>query len=126
MIESDTLVATMTARTSTLSIAAVFVLVAPACGGDDSEQKRVEAAEWCRVTERIDSKPDWDPVIDYDLADEWIASAPADIRAMTEQAARIRRQLAKDPKPAALVEAERDIATYKDDNCPKDTSEAST
>ena len=56
-------------------------------------------------------------MIDYDLADEWMESAPDDIRDMTERAARIRRELAKDPKPPALVEAEREIATYKEETC---------
>lgn len=99
-------------------VAIVLGLGVAACtGGDDGERKRAEAAEWCHVTARVDSRPDWD-VIDFDLAAEWMESAPDDIRSATQHAARIRRELTKDPKPAALVEAEREITAYKKDNCP--------
>jgi hypothetical protein len=98
-------------------VAAAVVLLAAACGGGEG---KVDAGEWCRLTARVDSAPDWD-VITFDLADEWIESAPEDIRAMTVQAARVRRELAKDPKPRALIEAERMIAAYRKDHCSEDS-----
>jgi hypothetical protein len=103
-------------------VGAVLALTVSACAGDDDDRS-VEAAEWCEITARIDSKPSWDPVIDYQLASEWVDAAPEDIRDPTERAAGIRRELPKSVrKPAALVEAEEEIAAYKADNCPERAS----
>jgi hypothetical protein len=99
--------------------------IAGCAGGDDGEQKRAEAAAWCRVTGEVDRAFDdtqgqlaFTLPITYDVAEEWVEAAPKDIRVMTEQAARILREPLTDPANPDLQIARRDIGKFADDYCP--------
>jgi hypothetical protein len=110
---------------STLGVPAmVLALASAACMGDDEERKRAEAAEWCDVTLRLDDYLNgtdgtrtYTDQITYDQADEWIESAPEDIRGPTRQAALILRSLAIKPRPPALAEARKAIGFYAAEHC---------
>jgi hypothetical protein len=104
--------------------ALAVALVAAACmGDDDSEQKRAEAAEWCRMTTYLDDAADArdggyaSVQITYDRADEWIEAAPADIREATRRAAKIVRELQTDPPHPGLAPAREAIGDYAADYC---------
>lgn len=112
--------------TSTLSLVVTAVAFGlTALMGDDADQKRGEAAEWCEVTLRLDDYfDDTDGMraisaqIAYDTAAEWIDVAPSDIRESTERAARIMRDYSLLPRvPIELAHARKDIAAYAAEYC---------
>ena len=61
----------------------VLLLASSACSGDDGDQKRAEAAEWCEVTSQLDQYFDdrngmraLSGQIEWDRAAEWVDVAP--------------------------------------------------
>jgi hypothetical protein len=116
-------------RTRIAAVAAVLAMTG--CAGDDSKQKRAEAAEWCRITAGFESAFDQrtfrarglsgpgSSQIPWDRAAEWVDVAPREIRASTERAALILRELPTDPPHPDLKQARVEIADYAQDNCPK-------
>jgi hypothetical protein len=113
---------------STRVVATLVVLVCTGCMGDDSEQKRAEAAEWCRITTHLDQGFDsrgrrgpTDTQITYDRAADWVEAAPEEIRPATERAAHVLRALATDPPHPDLAPARVEIAEYAEDNCDEPT-----
>jgi hypothetical protein len=103
--------------TAFLVLAALMVGVS-ACGGDDDE---VVAAEWCRATTRVfaDVETSYGVGVPWDLLDEWIETAPDEIRPSTEQAAGVLRRVLPHPPPPRFVEARKEIEAFADDHCPK-------
>jgi hypothetical protein len=98
--------------------------IAGCTGGDDGERKRAEAAAWCRVTAEVDRAFDdtqgqlaWTLPITYDVAEEWVESAPDEIRVMTERAARVLREPLTDPANGNLQAARKEIGAFADDHC---------
>jgi hypothetical protein len=98
--------------------------VAACAGDDDGERKRSEAAAWCKVTASVDRAFDdtegrvvWTLPIPYDEAEEWVETAPEEIRASTERAAEILRQALTDPDHPDLVAARNEIGTYAAEHC---------
>jgi hypothetical protein len=106
-------------------LAMVVGLATAGCaGGDDGERKRAEAAAWCKVTAEVDRAFDdtkgelvWTLPITYDVAEEWLETAPEEIRSSTEQAARILREALTDPAHRDLVAARKEIGEYASEYC---------
>jgi hypothetical protein len=94
-------------------------------GGDDGERKRAQAAAWCQVTARVDRAFDdtkgqlaWTLPITYDVAEEWVETAPQEIRSSTERAARILREALTDPPDPDLAGARKEIGAFAAEYCP--------
>jgi hypothetical protein len=106
-----------------LTALAVAVAATACMGEDESGRKRAEAAEWCRMTIYLDDAADArdggyaSVQITYDRADEWIESAPAEIRDATRRAAKIVRELQTDPPDPGLAPAREAIGDYAADYC---------
>jgi hypothetical protein len=119
MLQSDAV-----KRLGAIAAIAVGFSVAGCAGDDDGERKRAEAAAWCQVTARVDRAFDdtegevvWTLPITYDVAEEWVETAPEEIRASTEQAARILREALTDPPHPDLAGARKEIGAYAAEYC---------
>jgi hypothetical protein len=100
-----------------LLVSTLLVFAFSACGGDDD--RSVEAAEWCRITEQLNRiLASNTPGISVDFAGEWAEAAPNDIRASTERAARMLTTIYGQDHPR-FPEVREQISSYQAEHCPK-------
>jgi hypothetical protein len=99
--------------------------VAACAGDDDGERKRAEVAAWCEVTMRVNRAFDdtqgqleWTLPITFDVAEEWVETAPEEINSSTERAALILRKALTDPPHPDLAGARKEIGAYAAEYCP--------
>lgn len=99
---------------------AVFVLSVAACGGGDGDDDTA-AADWCERTEYALRAVDtgYAPPIDLDTAGLWMESAPDDVRASTDRAARFLSEIRSSPFPPDFTEAREEIEAYAMEHCPR-------
>jgi hypothetical protein len=102
-------------------LAAAGLAVSACGGGDDAEEKRVAAAEWCEVTAEFEREFVAYGTVPWDRASDWVDAAPEDIRDQTDRAARILREVPLKQPEAELREARIDIAEYAADYCAQPT-----
>ena len=94
---------------------------ASACGGDDTEAKRVAAAEWCGVTAEFEREFAAYATVPWDRASDWVDAAPEEIRDQTDRAARILREVSGRQPAAELRPLRIEIAEYAADHCAQPT-----